>query len=352
MSVIAIMPAPVAHQMGSTGQVSASADQALSFAELLGISDVTTDSEAGEYWFDLYDQLKHLAEQEGWQFDAGQPFLAQLPPEGQFRVISMVSQFDDQVQQQVLQMMRRADGLHSVDVQLGQMQQSLSNTALSNANGEQHTLNFSQAVERMMANAMVPVRPEHNNPELLQAVKPGSMANISMLMTQSANFISTAIDPLVDVQHTQAQTTARAEWAPIKVDENKQAWGQQMLSVLKDRVQMQMNQDVSQARIRLDPPHLGTLELAVKVDNSKVHVQLFASDPTLREAISQQAERLRFDLESKQLAGASVDVDVSDHPQEDSDEPRFEQEVVAQSNWHESTLQSSGQDDHRITRLI
>ncbi|GAL14310.1 hypothetical protein JCM19233_5322 [Vibrio astriarenae] len=38
----------------------------------------------------------------------------------------MVSQFDGQVQQQVLQMMRRADGLQSVDVQLGQAQQSLS----------------------------------------------------------------------------------------------------------------------------------------------------------------------------------------------------------------------------------
>ncbi|QIA64524.1 hypothetical protein GT360_13945 [Vibrio astriarenae] len=346
MSVIANTPAPSMTHSAGHSAISASADQALSFAELLGIGDIPSDESAGEYWFDLYDQLKQLAEQEDWQFDADKPFLAQLPPEGQFRVISMVSQFDGQVQQQVLQMMRRADGLQSVDVQLGQTQQSLSSHHLASAQGEQQTLNFTQALERMMANAMVPVRPEHNNPELLQAVKSAQMTNASMMM-QSSNFASTAPQATTQANHT------HAEWAPIKVDENKQAWGQQMLSVLKDRVQMQMNQDVSQARIRLDPPHLGTLELAVRVDNNKVHVQLFASDPTLREAISQQAERLRFDLESKQLAGASVNVDVSDQPQEEhSEDPQYQQEIVAQSDWHESTLELSGHNDHRITRLI
>ncbi|MFI3275590.1 flagellar hook-length control protein FliK [Vibrio sp.] len=343
MSVIGAMPASQLQSSGAAVRGSVGSDQALSFAELLGLSEINANSEAGEYWFDLYDQLKDLAEQESWQFEQDQPFLSQLPPEGQFRVISMVSQFDDQVQQQVLQMMRRADGLQSVDVQLGQLQSQ----SISQANGEQHSLNFSQAVERMMANAMVPVRPEHNNPELLQSIKPGQMSNISMLMTQSANFTSATAEA-----DSQANVQARSEWAPVKVDENKQVWGQQMLSVLKDRVQMQMNQDVSQARIRLDPPHLGTLELAVKVDNNKVHVQLFASVPTLREAISQQAERLRFDLESKQLQGATVDVDVSDQPQDDNQEPLYQEQVVAQSNWHESILQSSGQDDHRITRLI
>ncbi|MGL6315319.1 flagellar hook-length control protein FliK [Vibrio sp. WXL103] len=339
MSTVSAAGVSAAAPSGVSGQVSSAGHSEMSFAELLGITELPSTQE-GEYWFDLYDQLKHLAEQEDWQFNQDEPFWTQLTPEGQFRVISIASQFDGEVQQQLVQMMRRADGLQSVDVMLGQAGHK---QTMSSTQGEHHMLNFSQAVERMMANAMVPVRPEFNNPELLQPAN--NQASLSMLMAQTGNFASTA-QTSGEVQSTQA------EWAPIKVDENKQAWGQQMLSVLKDRVQMQMNQDISQARIRLDPPHLGTLELSVKVENHKVHVQLFASDPTLREAISSQAERLRTDLETKQLAGASVDVDVSDQPQE-QDEPLFASEhVIAESNWEDSTLLTTGPEDHRITRII
>ncbi|WP_047045916.1 flagellar hook-length control protein FliK [Vibrio mexicanus] len=349
MSVIGTLP----HLPSSNGQPGHvdSQHSAISFEELLGLSDAQANSE-GQYWFDLYDQLKGLAEQENWQFNSEQPLLAQLPPEGQFRVLSVVSQFDSEVQQQMVAMMRRADGLHSVDVQLGQPRHGL-----APVNGDSNSLNFSQAVERLISNALVPARPEHHNPELLQPVKPHTLMT-SNLVSQAANFTITpdatqlfsAAQPSVQ-SHTQA--TAMTEWAPVKVDENKQAWGQQMLAVLKDRVQMQMNQDISQARIRLDPPNLGSLELAVKVENNKVHVQLFASDPTLREAITQQAERLRLDLESKQLAGTSVDVDVSDHQSHSESEAMvIAQEEVTQSDWQESTLKSSGHDDHRITRLI
>ncbi len=355
MSVIGTLP----HLPASTGQQGFvdSQHSVVSFEELLGLSDAQANSE-GQYWFDLYDQLKGLAEQENWQFDSEQPLLAQFPPEGQFRVLSVVSQFDSEVQQQMVAMMRRADGLHSVDVQLGQPRHGLA-TVKTATNGDQNSLNFSQAVERLISNAMVPARPEHHNPELLQPVKSHTLMT-SNLVSQAANFASTpdvaqmfgAAQPSVQSQ-TQAQATAITEWAPVKVDENKQAWGQQMLAVLKDRVHMQMNQDISQARIRLDPPNLGSLELTVKVENNKVHVQLFASDPTLREAITQQAERLRLDLESKQLAGTSVDVDVSDHQSHsESEAMAIAQEEVTQSDWQESTLKASGHDDHRITRLI
>ncbi|MGN4992716.1 flagellar hook-length control protein FliK [Aeromonas sp. 97A] len=40
-------------------------------------------------------------------------------------------------------------------------------------------------------------------------------------------------------------------------------WGQQLMDVLKDKVELQVNQQVKQAHIRLDPPELGRLELTV-----------------------------------------------------------------------------------------
>lgn len=128
-----------------------------------------------------------------------------------------------------------------------------------------------------------------------------------------------------------------------------------MTAVLKDRVQMQMSQDVSHARIRLDPPHLGALELSVRVDGSKVQIQVLANDPALREAIQQSADRLRQELEGRELMGSQVSVDVGEHGDaqfQDTQAETLENIMVAESDWHDSTLQSSGLDDHRITRLV
>lgn len=352
------------HASSTSGQSSAQANQTKAmpnpagyeqsssvsgFAELLGIAEVAQpiNGEEGQYWFDLYDQLKELAEMEDWQFDGEQPLMSQLPPEGQYRVVELANQFGGQVREQLLAMMRSADGLKSVDVQLGQLNRA---QPLATMNLPQETLNFSQAMERIISNAMVPVRPEMHNPELLAQLQRGAPSPQSFMTMQN---LQAAIAP-TEVAST-ASNAQLVEWSAVKVDENKQQWGQQMLSVLKDRVQMQMNQDISHARIRLDPPHLGALELSVRVDGNKVQVQVLANDPALREAIQQNADRLRLELESKDLMGTQVSVDVGEHngqQYQDTQAETLENIMVAESDWQDSTFRASGQEDHRITRLV
>ena len=204
-------------------------------------------------------------------------------------------------------------------------------------------------MERILSNAMVPMRPEMHNPELLAQMQRGAPSPQSFLTMQN---LQAAVAPTEAATHN----GQLVEWSAVKVDENKQQWGQQMVSVLKDRVQMHMSQDITHARIRLDPPHLGALELSVKVDGSKVHIQVLANDPALREAVQQSADRLRAELESKELLGSQVSVDVGEHDGEphyqDPQAETLETLTVAESDWHSSTLRSSGLEDHRITRLV
>ncbi|MGR5065578.1 flagellar hook-length control protein FliK [Photobacterium sp. DNB22_13_2] len=330
-----------------------------SFATLLGLdtgaelatAEVSGESENNPYWFDLYEQLKGLAEGEDWVFSSANPFMEQLPPEGQFRLINITNELSSDVREQLLGMMRSADGLQSVSVQLGQTQPGIPHYLAANGSAQGESLSFDQAIERVISNAMTPVRQETTNPVLLQ-----QLAQASSFTTLSLQDSPNVASLPADVQPNQV-TASRAEWAPVKMAENQQQWGQQLVSVLKDRVQMHLNQDVQHARIRLDPPHLGSLELSVKVDNNKIQVHIAATDPALREAAQQGAERLRAELEGKQLAGAMVDVDVSDQSQQQAFEQQEDmslaiQPVVEESDWHESTDLLLKTDQYRLTRMV
>ncbi len=77
---------------------------------------------------------------------------------------------------------------------------------------------------------------------------------------------------------------------------------------LGNRIMVMINRDLQQAQIRMDPPELGHLKIALAVDGDQVSVQFTASQPGLRELIIQQTDRLRQHLESQQLNLVSVDV--------------------------------------------
>lgn len=103
-------------------------------------------------------------------------------------------------------------------------------------------------------------------------------------------------------------------WASIQVDTSQGKWGEQMMQILHDRVSMQASQKMQEARIRLDPPELGKLDLLVKVDGDRLHVQINANHAQVREALVQISERLRHELQLQQFVHVDVNVG-SDTPQ-------------------------------------
>lgn len=107
---------------------------------------------------------------------------------------------------------------------------------------------------------------------------------------------------------------AMPEWASVKVNTASSAsgsqspWQQDLMAALGDRLQLQVNQQVKEARVRLDPPELGRVEMTVRLDGDKLSVQLQANHPQVRDALQAQVDRLRLDL--SQSHGAQVDVSV------------------------------------------
>lgn len=106
------------------------------------------------------------------------------------------------------------------------------------------------------------------------------------------------------------------EWSALKLDSAPSQWGQQLLDTLKERVEMQVNQNIKQAHIRLDPPELGKLELTVRVEGDRLSVQLNASNPALRDALLQSSERLRMSLSTQHSGGVDVNVGQGDRQRE------------------------------------
>jgi flagellar hook-length control protein FliK len=98
------------------------------------------------------------------------------------------------------------------------------------------------------------------------------------------------------------------QWAPARLADNPAQWGQQLVEVLRDKVEMQVNHQIKQAHIRLDPPELGRLELTVRMEGDKLSVQLNAASPAVRDALIQTMERLRMSLAPHHAGGVEVNV--------------------------------------------
>ncbi|WP_061009624.1 flagellar hook-length control protein FliK [Vibrio sp. CUB2] len=119
-------------------------------------------------------------------------------------------------------------------------------------------------------------------------------------------------NPTSPLTATQAQG---AEWAAVRVDTSSGKWGEQMMQVLQDRVTLQAQQNLQEAKIRLDPPELGKLDLLVRVEGDRLSVQINANTAATREALMQVSERLRTELQEQNFVHVDVNVG-SDQGQE------------------------------------
>jgi flagellar hook-length control protein FliK len=90
------------------------------------------------------------------------------------------------------------------------------------------------------------------------------------------------------------------------------------------RISLMVNQRISSARIQLNPPELGPIEVKVNVNNDQASVQFTSQSSQVRDALEQSIPRLREMLEA---AGFSLaDSGVSDQGQQGSDGPKGRQD--------------------------
>ncbi|MED5503243.1 MAG: flagellar hook-length control protein FliK, partial [Pseudomonadota bacterium] len=166
-----------------------------------------------------------------------------------------------------------------------------------------------------------------------------SASDLQTLLNQPAHgqaFAANTQSQTPNVQHSNptsplAATQAQgAEWAAVRVDTSSGRWGEQMMQVLQDRVTLQAQQNLQEAKIRLDPPELGKLDLLVRVEGDRLSVQINANTAATREALMQVSERLRTELQEQNFVHVDVNVG-SDQGQErhSHDGPQEEATVFA-----------------------
>lgn len=94
----------------------------------------------------------------------------------------------------------------------------------------------------------------------------------------------------------------------LKLESPQAKWGEQMLNALRDNVELQLQQKVQSATIRLDPPELGSLEILLSHESGRLNVQISAANGDVARLLHNTSERLRQELVGQNFLQVNVQV--------------------------------------------
>ncbi|HEX2012792.1 MAG TPA: flagellar hook-length control protein FliK [Roseateles sp.] len=96
--------------------------------------------------------------------------------------------------------------------------------------------------------------------------------------------------------------------AAVALKGEPRQWQQPLLQALGDRLQLQISARSEQAVIRLDPPLLGRVEIAIRQQAGELQVRIAASHGEVARQVQQVSEQLRQDLVQRHSGEVSVQV--------------------------------------------
>ncbi|KUM54010.1 flagellar hook-length control protein FliK [Rheinheimera sp. EpRS3] len=126
-----------------------------------------------------------------------------------------------------------------------------------------------------------------------------------------------------------AATEPAFQWKADQLGLQSSQWGQKLVYLLSDKINLQLGQQIQRAQIRLDPPQLGLIELNVSVDGDRTTVQLYASNNQMREAMQQNLDQLRQQLAQRLGSEQLLDIDVRQQSQQQSGQQHAASEHIA-----------------------
>lgn len=132
--------------------------------------------------------------------------------------------------------------------------------------------------------------------------------------------------------------------APIRADRSGQELSTQLQHALGERLNLQINNQIQHATIRLDPPDMGRIEIAVQIEAGKIQVQINAGQGDVYRALQQVSNELRQALTEQHF----VDVDVHLSNQTQQQQPGQRQQQSGRES--EMILANEQQDTARDTR--
>ena len=149
---------------------------------------------------------------------------------------------------------------------------------------------------------------------------------VQSVVAELSNIDSTAANAMSSPAGLHLKTS---QWGPVPVNTSVALphQAQQLMTPLREQVRFQIDHQVKQAEIRLDPPELGKLDMNVKLDGERLQVHLHAATAQVRDALQAGIERLRSDLALDH--GGQVDVNISYGEQESKQQPNDEFQIIA-----------------------
>lgn len=166
---------------------------------------------------------------------------------------------------------------------------------------------------------VTPVSLQHFIRQATEQLRPqGSDSNLlsGISVTQSSGISAAATEPAF-------------QWKADQLGLQSSQWGQKLVYLLSDKINLQLGQQIQRAQIRLDPPQLGLIELSVSVDGDRTTVQLYASNNQMREAMQQNLEQLRQQLAQRLGSEQLLDIDVRQQSQQQSGQQHAASEHIA-----------------------
>ncbi|EKN3458518.1 flagellar hook-length control protein FliK [Yersinia enterocolitica] len=151
----------------------------------------------------------------------------------------------------------------------------------------------------------------------LDITAPAATANSESLpaMRISPEGITTVMPAaLSNIANNSYEGTAPRLESSLTLADNQKEWSQQLRHVLGERLQMQVENKMQHATIRLDPPDMGKIDISLHMEGGKLQVHINASQGDVYRALQQTSAELRQILMG-QNSGA-VEVQISAHSQQ------------------------------------
>ncbi|MCF6752667.1 flagellar hook-length control protein FliK [Pseudomonas stutzeri] len=133
----------------------------------------------------------------------------------------------------------------------------------------------------------------------------------------------------------------------LKLHTPQARWGEQMLQALRDNVELQLQQKIQSATIRLDPPELGALEIHLSHESGRLNVQLSAAHADVARLLQQTSDRLRQELVGQNFVQVNVQVGADGQGQQGRGQPRAplaEDQPLPAANAQQPATQARGRE--------
>lgn len=146
------------------------------------------------------------------------------------------------------------------------------------------------------------------------AAAPKNTAAAAALPLDAANADSAAVDVAPTsstVSVAAAQPTAARGADSVALSGPPAAWRQTLHEALGERLQLQAGRGIEQATIRLEPPMLGRIDIAIRHSAGNLEVHIAASNGEVLRQLNTVSDALRSDLAGRQYSNVSVSVSAS-----------------------------------------